>query len=139
MRTGKFNLEALRRDRDQLLAEAVHKEAQGAPIVLPETHWEAAGHQKNLRMEDEPWLDLLRTVKGALIAGQHRVSSNYLLTSVIGVPQEIQLSHMNKRVASLMRKLGWEGPTLLRFADGSTGRGYCRPLDQGEQDLTPKK
>lgn len=139
VRTGTINLEALRQDRNQLWAEAAHKEDQGSPIVLRETLWDAAGQQQNLRMEDEPWLDILREVKGEKIGGEYRVSSKDLLTTVIGIPKEYQLSHMNKRIASLMRKLGWKGPTLLRFADGSTGRGYSRAPDQAELDLTPKK
>src|SRR5713101_6005847 len=45
VKTGKIDLEALRRDRDPLWAEAAAAEAQGEPLVIPENLYAAAAHQ----------------------------------------------------------------------------------------------
>ena len=134
MRTGQIDLEALRRDRDQLWAEAAHLEAQGASIALPQELWADARQEQDLRVEDDSWLDILRGVRGEQYAGELRVSSSHILSETLNVPEEHQLPHMTKRVAGLMRKLGWQGPKPLRFANGQTLRGYCRPVGGSEEE-----
>jgi predicted P-loop ATPase len=65
VRIKRFLLEALRRDRDQLWAEAAHYEAQGEPITLPENLWaEAANVRKDRRRENpscRSWRNILRS------------------------------------------------------------------------------
>jgi hypothetical protein len=52
-------LTALRRDRDQLWAEAAAQEAGNASHVLPEALWAAAGEEQNKRMAGDTWLELI--------------------------------------------------------------------------------
>ncbi len=54
-----FDVPALKRDRDQLWAETVVLEAQGASIRLPEHLWPAAAAQQDARREIDPWEELL--------------------------------------------------------------------------------
>jgi len=56
---GQFDLEALRRDRDQLWAEAAYREQQGESIRLdPKLYAAAAAEQEQRRLAD-PWEELL--------------------------------------------------------------------------------
>ena len=58
--TSHIDLAALRRDRDQLWAEAAELEARGVSISLPEHLWKAAGDEQIHRKEVDPWRDLIR-------------------------------------------------------------------------------
>jgi Virulence-associated protein E/Bifunctional DNA primase/polymerase, N-terminal/Primase C terminal 2 (PriCT-2) len=55
--TGRIDLEALRRDRDQLWAEAAVYEAAGSSIMLPERLWQAAGEEQERRKEGDDWFE----------------------------------------------------------------------------------
>jgi hypothetical protein len=55
--TGKIDLEALRRDRDQLWAEAAAREAEGCSVTLPERLWQAAGDEQERRKEGDDWFE----------------------------------------------------------------------------------
>ena len=53
-----FDVTALKRDRDQLWAEAAVLEAQGASIRLPEKLWPDATAQQDARREIDPWEEM---------------------------------------------------------------------------------
>ena len=53
-----IDIEALKRDRDQLLAEAVALEDMGMSIVLPKELWGAAAEEQEQRREADPWEDV---------------------------------------------------------------------------------
>ena len=55
VKTSTIELESLQRDRDQLLAEAAKREAEGASLVLPPEFWPAATIEQEQRMEVDPW------------------------------------------------------------------------------------
>ena len=55
--TGRIDLAALARDRDQLWAEAAMREAEGESIGLPERLWHAAGEEQDRRREGDEWLE----------------------------------------------------------------------------------
>jgi hypothetical protein len=55
-----------------------------------------------------------------------RVSSDYLLTDVIGLPKERQNNNHTKRLASLMRGLGWDrNESVMRIGSG-VARGFTQ-------------
>jgi hypothetical protein len=66
IKTGKIDLDALWRDRDQLLAEAAHLEAQGELLVIPAHLYGAVAEQQEQRLLEDPWDDLLAGVKGTI-------------------------------------------------------------------------
>lgn len=129
VRTGVINLQAVRRDRDQLWAEAAHLEAKGLPITLPKDLWDAARETQEARMEDEPWVDALSNVHGDLVMGYERISSLELLSQELGIPRERQQPFHGRRLASVMQKLAWDGPKNIRIADGRVVKGYERLPD----------
>lgn len=126
VRTGEIDLPALRRDRDQLWAEAAYREAQGLPIVLVKNLWDAAREAQEARMEDEPWADALVDVQGDLVTGYERISSMELLTQTLDISPERQQPFHGRRLAAIMRKLGWDGPKNVRLDDGKVVKGYER-------------
>ena len=126
VKTGAIDLDGLRRDRDQLWAEAAHLEKMGESIVLPESLWLAAMTEQEARLEDDPWLDTLSRVGGQKVGNHMRISSTELMTSILGIPVERQQQYQTKRLAGIMRKLGWDGPKLIKFQTKIVARGYER-------------
>src|SRR5262245_22189652 len=59
VRVGRFDLEALKRDVDQLWAEAAACEASGASIRLAEELWQAAAAEQQERVADNPFVETL--------------------------------------------------------------------------------
>lgn len=55
--TGQIDLEGLKRDRDQLWAEAAAREAEGCSVGLPERLWAAAGEEQDRRKEADDWFE----------------------------------------------------------------------------------
>ena len=127
------DLVAVRRDRDQLWAEAAAVEAGGEPLVIPQELWGAVAAQQEARMEVDPWEDTLAPAlarlvnRGTAIEGsavgadlngdpEWRVSTDHLLTGVLGLPKERQTNNHTKRLAGIMRGLGWlRSEEVLRF------------------------
>ena len=60
LKVGVIDIDALKRDRDQLLAEAAAADNAGASLVLPRELWADAGEQQEQRREVDPWEDVLR-------------------------------------------------------------------------------
>jgi predicted P-loop ATPase len=141
-----IDLTGIKRDRDQLWAEAAAVEATGEPLVIPEKLWPAAKVQQQARMEIDAWVDVLalrlaaRTIKGKTIDGefavasdangngQWRVATDYLLTEVLSIPVERQNNNHTKRLAAVMSLLGWtRNETTMRIGKIAK-RGYVKPI-----------
>jgi predicted P-loop ATPase len=121
-----IDLEGLKRDRNQLLAEAAACEADGESIVLPKELWSIAGEEQDQRREVDPWEDVLRDVMGTVDdQGEERVLSQKLF-SFIGIPAERQKGPDSRRIGEAMRNLGWKGPKVMRVGE-HRGRGFWRP------------
>jgi hypothetical protein len=59
VRIQRFDVTAIRRDRDQLWAEAVVREESGESIRLPEALWSVAAVEQEARRAIDPWEELL--------------------------------------------------------------------------------
>ena len=108
-----FDLAALRRDRDQLWAEAAHREADGESIRLDAALWDvAAEHQEEHRAENQfiPVLrECLGTVEGKLSAA--------LAWTILGISTERRSQAYNELLGEAMKLLGWKRKRL-RFLTG---------------------
>ena len=130
MRVGAVDLAAVARDRDQIWAEAVHMEAQGASITLPEELWDTAAEATNDRMLDDPWVDILSSAKGHIKGGTERISTRDLLgEQYLNVSVTQQHGYMVKRLKRIMNTLGWTGPKKARVR-GEPTRCYERVNDK---------
>ncbi|WP_457663743.1 VapE domain-containing protein [Sinorhizobium medicae] len=141
IKTGIIDLRALAHDRDQLWAEAVLAEAAGEQITLPEQLWEAAAVEQAERLEEDPWLEKLASLRGKAYGDLVRLETHEILTSTLGIPVERQNQSHSKRLATLMRKLGWEHakfrvsqPLAGDASAGRVVRGYERPKLVGHVD-----
>ena len=122
---GEIDIDALRRDRDLLWAEAV------ALYASDEKWWfdsddpellDAARAEQDARRVADPWeavvaaaldegedvttdadMNVIRTRRGAL----HEVTTAYILDTVIGVPKAQQNKALQTRVGEVMHALGW--------------------------------
>jgi putative DNA primase/helicase len=125
--TGPIDIDALRCDRNQLLAEAALMEARGASIVLPEFLWQDATKEQEHRREIDPWEDILAGVEGDQIGDEVRVFSQEVMTLKLGILVSGQHSGVQRRLADCMRQLGWQGPKQMRIG-GKSGRGFWRSV-----------
>lgn len=121
VKVGQIDLDALREDRDQLWAEAAHYEATGEPLELPPSLYAAAAEVQGLRRVYDPWEEYLADIEG------NHVSSREVFERYIGQERARMSPGDGVRVASIMRRLGWDGPKTMRV-DGKVVKGYERSL-----------
>ncbi len=139
VRTGRLDLDLLRRDRDQLWAEAAKLDESGTSLALPEHLWRAASVEQAKRREQDPWEDVLQTIKGEICPTtesfgssgyEERISSSQLLYGTLRLEIGRTLDRDAKRLSYCMRRLGWFGPKAMRIG-GAPTKGYCRPAVTG--------
>jgi predicted P-loop ATPase len=126
LKTKEIDIEALRRDRDQLWAEAAQQEKEGALIELQRELWETAGVEQQEREEADPWDDVLSEAIGEIEQGEERISSADLLSIILKIDISKQRDIDFKRAGRCMRRLGWSGPKKTVIA-GKHVKGYTRP------------
>ena len=131
--TGEIDLDALKRDRDQLWAETVVAEATGETLVIDKELWSEAAAVVGERLPDDPWQDILAGVEtmpnagGSLerAEGYIKVTSEFLLNGVLCIsPVQVNQNH-TKRLARVMERLGWEKPPNIRIGT-RVGKGYVK-------------
>jgi hypothetical protein len=110
-------LDALRRDRNQLWAEAAAAEARGESLVVEDHLYQAVAAQQEERMLSDPWDDILADVKGEFIDadGVERISSEKVLTVFLQLKPDRINDATTKRLGPCMRRLGWSGPKKMRL------------------------
>jgi len=154
--TTHIDIEGLRVDRDQLWAEAVAREAESESIVLDESLWQDARDEQEERRTKDPWESRLHRIpevipmsEGAETRehriiwrgrGEECVATADLLTHVLGVPTERQNAAMGKRLAGVMKQLGWDRKKGGKvWIDSAPVNGYFRldstdPMVQEESE-----
>lgn len=120
VRVEAFDLERLRRDRDQLWAEAATREAEGASIRLDPSLYAAAGVEQEARRIEDPFVETLSAVLGDR-TGKLRAADAWRL---LGIPAGQQTQDQNARLGDAMRELGWMR-TKRRFG-GTPEHAYVR-------------
>lgn len=118
---SRFDVEAIRRDRDQLWAEASALEAGGAPTRMDSRLWAAAGEEQESRRVADPWEELISERLGA---DEGRVLSSHLW-DVVAVTPDRRSQDDNARLGAIMQRLGFRRQTI-RDAGGEVRRGYTR-------------
>jgi predicted P-loop ATPase len=140
----KVDIEAVRRDRDQLWAEAIVGETTGEALYLPEELWPDAEERQESRLIPDPWADELwmlceevdlikfaATTAGSIQCVPDesgilcwRVSSEYILSTILKIPPEKQNNSQAKKVKAIMQNFGWRHKDF-KFS-GKVGKGYMR-------------
>lgn len=126
---GEVDLDWLRANRDQLLAEA---DGFAGPLILPREVWAQAEAEQAQRQAAHAWDDYLADmVPEARFGGWERVSSKHLIERVLGLnASTVANANTTKMLAERMRLLGWEGPQVIVLKEGRRARGYRRQTDQ---------
>lgn len=121
VRVTKFKLEALRRDRDQIWAEAAQREAAGESIRMNPALYDAAAHEQEDRRVEDPYVSAVKAVLGEL---RGKVLNEDAWT-ILGIPVGQRSQDHNKRLGDAMRELGWER-VKLRFGGPNPEWCYAR-------------
>ena len=134
--TTVIDIDALRRDRDQIWGEAAMREAQGESIVLDKSLWDDARKEQDERTEHDPWEDVLaaRAHECAKMYGtQQRVASAELLRRILNIDYGQQNSAHGRRLNDAMQRIGWKrnGSQLVKI-DKRNQRGFFRDLSEDE-------
>lgn len=125
VKIARFDLEALRRDRDQLWAEAAHREAQGEAIRLAPELWQFAAAEQEKRAVEDPYLMMLQDVLGDM-RGKIAASDVF---DIIGILPGQRTQEHNSRIGEAMRQLSWERKKL-RFGGQNPEWAYVRGSDE---------
>jgi len=103
VRVQRFDVEALRRDRDQLWAEAAHREAAGASIGLAPDLWRAAGEHQEQRRAGDPWEDILEQ----LFEDEPERVSVESVWKALGVEAKSRDNRHADRVRAILQRYGY--------------------------------
>ncbi|HEX8341978.1 MAG TPA: VapE domain-containing protein [Tepidisphaeraceae bacterium] len=125
VRVDQVDVHALRRDRDQLWAEAAHREAAGESIRLDPKFWMVAAEQQDQRRVEDPFAQRLAQVVGDL-NGKLRAEDVW---TILGVPPGQRTQDQNGRLGAAMKTNGWERKKL-RFGGKPE---YCYVRGEGPQ------
>ena len=137
---GRIDVDALRRDRDQLWGEAATLEADGASIVLDPSLWSAAAEEQEKRRLVDTWEDVIENMPVSVIEdgsygtkevpiiyqseGKELVRSADVLVHVLKVPTGQQHQEHGKRLARVMKRCGWQSGRVSIL--GKQCRAYWR-------------
>jgi predicted P-loop ATPase len=124
--TGVIHIDALKRDRDQLWAEAVVAHQNGEMLYLPPDLAVLISVEQDDRREEDPWISQLERVIAVVTGDEERMGSAKLL-EYLGLPVKDQSRAHARRLKDCMNQLGWKGPEQLRVA-GRSVKGYSREI-----------
>ena len=134
LETGTIDIEALKRDREQLLGEAAAYEAVGQSIALDPSLWGDAREAQEQRRVADPWEEILGHMPDHVVHksgdGFERVASADVLTRVLDIPKAQQTSAHGQRLALAMKHAGWSRNRSgnVTINGGKPVRGYIRTV-----------
>jgi len=140
IRVTRVDIEGLRRDRDQLWAEASVREAKGESIRLAAEHWPAAIEEQQKRLHDNPFVDAL----AAAIKGRDGVLLVHDAFEVLGIQPAQRTPSHEERLEEAMRSLGFEktkrrrkgGKPERAWVKGTAGGTFVVNSEHGKRWLT---
>jgi len=124
---AKFDLDGLKRDREQLLAEAVVLYKAGESLTLPYELVQEAETEAHKRLTDDPWQNIIEDW-GVTNLEETSVTTQYVYRNVLsGTLNGMHSGHL-RRVAQALKNLGWIKQR------GVKGLEYTRPVKvEGEK------
>jgi predicted P-loop ATPase len=117
----RFDVEAIRRDRDQIWAEASEREASGESIRLDSGLYPAAAEVQEEHRVEDPYLMELKKVLGD-IEGKILAADVW---EIIDLPVGQRSQHHNERIGEAMRELDFRRKKL-RFGGKNPDNCYVR-------------
>ena len=135
IRTGRIDLDAIARERDQLWAEAAAREAKGESIVLPSELWITAQIEQQKRVEADGWEVTLGELRGMAFNGREIAESSWLMHDILKIQPGHVMQYHWRRLKKAMTALGWEGPITLSLPSGGKAKGYWKPTDRANDQI----
>lgn len=121
VRCGDIKLDWLRDDRDQLLAEAAQAYRSGEAWYLTDKQLQREAEAAQLdRVEADPWVAEI-----AAFTKDRTTTTTADLLQMLDIPRGKSAAHHARRLAGLMRELGWSDRRIKR--DGRDAIQWRRP------------
>jgi predicted P-loop ATPase len=133
VKVGRFDVEGIIRDRDQLWAEAVVREAKGESIRLHERLWSKAGEHQEQRRSLDAWEETLQHMLEEIepaSTGHVRVATDQLWTA-LGIEAGKRDLSGARRISEIMQRFGFERTRVM--VEGKTRVGYVRQTPMVER------
>ena len=128
--TGQVKLKELARDKDQLWAEAVMRHKRGDSIRLDPELYEIARIQQERRRNRDPWEPV---IEAEFETDDYQRVTPREIWKLLGIPTDRQDHRMNKRIATIMQRLGFRSGTVHDSDEQKKVRGWKRDGErQGE-------
>jgi Virulence-associated protein E/Bifunctional DNA primase/polymerase, N-terminal len=135
VRVQKFDIDGLIKSRDQLWAEAAHREAAGESIRLKEELYKDAGIQQERRRLEDPWEAPLQAKFERDKA--HRLTWKQIY-GAIGISMDRQDRRSNARLAAILQNLGFRRLAIRDPDTGIVEKGWARDLEFEEESAGAK-
>lgn len=136
--TEEINLGPLRRDREQLFAEAIYRFKEGATWHLEGSEALEAMEEQERHRNYDPWEELIinyvdgaEGVQDLATMTRYEVTLTEIIDNVLRLPPGQAHHGVNARVGTIMRLLGWEKSRISR--KGHRTCLYRRPLAEREE------
>lgn len=127
VRCNSIDIRGIRRDRDQLWAEASIAEAAGESVELPASLWEQAANEQSKRLTNDPWFDRLEPVldnHGKPLSG---LIAKEDIWRFLKVDVNAQDPHKGRLLTEAMARHGWVAGKRRRSVPGEEGPGRATP------------
>lgn len=126
---GELDAEKLKRNRDQLYAEAVYRFRKGEPIYTVDKEvLKLTKLEQSKRMQLDAWTDVIQE----WIDMEHRsgrvheyIATNTISSQILGLNRSRIDSHIASRINVSMMQLGWERARFTQY--GVQVRGFRNP------------
>ena len=122
------DLDWLCTNRDQICAEASHREAAHETIWLDDVAINTVAIQAQAaRLAEDPWHDKVRDY----VQGLKMTTVPDLFDHVLYVPTERQTKSLEMRVAAILKSLGWDKKLQWNGATKKPFKAWLPPVDGG--------
>lgn len=124
IKVGAIDLDALRRDRDQLLGEASALEARGVSNNIPESVWMDASQEQQTRVVSDPIEDALEDIISGVREGF--IPNTELRSALEEMNLDWDRASRSGAVARVMVKGDFKSTRLRKPGSDERARGYLR-------------
>lgn len=135
-KVGKIDIKALKKDREQLWAEAAHRARQGELWYIEPNDpvYKLMENEQSLRYEGDPWDDIV----GEYIKNIHIVTMDAIFTDVLHLDRSRWDKNYRTRISNILIQNGFKNGTAWCKDTKKTRRGWVRQepkTDLFEEDI----
>lgn len=132
IKTGKIKLSDLKRDVDQIWAEASVAEAAGESIVLDQKLWACAGEIQRDRTNDHPWVDAFMKIGDTVPEGAPIKVRTTDVWASLGIDVGRRTAQHSKDLGASMRQNNYESKSASFTAKEKGKKAWCTVKEPGD-------